>query len=61
MEHWELWNIFAQTGRVEDYLRYRQAVSQTAEAAAQQKKEIADGTDGKGVQLTGIKRPEDRL
>ncbi|MGN0172649.1 MAG: hypothetical protein ACI39E_07685 [Acutalibacteraceae bacterium] len=52
MKHQELWNIFAQTGRVEDYLRYRQAVSQSKQTAAQQKKETADGVNGKGTDHT---------
>jgi len=42
----ELWAVFAQTGRVEDYLRYREAVMQ---ATAQPQKEQHDGTDGKGT------------
>ncbi len=40
----EYWQIFAHTGRVEDYLRYAQAVRDAAEV-----KETRDGTDGEGT------------
>ena len=46
MENQELWAVFAQTGRVEDYLRYRQAVMS---AAPKQQEESHDGADGKGT------------
>lgn len=42
-EQW--WQVFTHTGKVEDYLRYAQAVQQSAES----KKETADGTDGEGT------------
>lgn len=38
----QYWQIFAHTGRVEDYLRYAQAVRD----AAEQPKETENGTDG---------------
>lgn len=45
MEKEQLWRLFTQTGRVEDYLRYREAVM----SAAQARKETTDGTDSKGT------------
>lgn len=38
-----LWQIFAHTGRVQDYLRYTQAVMNKAEP----QEETKDGIDGK--------------
>ncbi len=46
MDQHELWEVFAHTGRVEDYLRYRQAVMQAAQPPQE---EQHDGTDGKGT------------
>lgn len=46
MDKNELWAVFAQTGRVEDYLRYRDAVMSNA---PEKQKEQHDGTDGKGT------------
>ena len=46
MDKNELWAVFAQTGRVEDYLRYREAVMQ---APPEPKKEQPDGTHGEGT------------
>ena len=42
MDQNELWAVFAHTGRVEDYLRYRDAVMQ---AHAPEQKEQRDGID----------------
>ena len=42
MDQNELWAVFAHTGRVEDYLRYRDAVMQ---ASAPKQEEQRDGTD----------------
>ncbi len=42
----ELWAVFSQTGRVEDYLRYREAVMKTT---PEQPKEQHNGTDGEGT------------
>jgi len=44
MEKDQLWQVFSQTGRVEDYLRYREAVM----SAAQPKEEMTDGADSQG-------------
>ncbi len=44
MDKEQLWQMFSQTGRVEDYLRYREAVMSVAEP----KEETTDGTDSKG-------------
>lgn len=41
MEKEQLWQVFSQTGRVEDYLRYREAVM----SAMQPKEEKTDGID----------------
>ena len=46
MDKNELWAVFAQTGRVEDYLRYREAVMLNA---PKKQEEQTDGTDGKGT------------
>lgn len=46
MDKNELWAVFAQTGRVEDYLRYRDAVTN---AAPVKQEEQQHGTDGKGT------------
>lgn len=42
----ELWAVFAKTGRVEDYLRYREAVTNVAPA---KQEESHHGADGKGT------------
>ena len=47
MEHKQLWQIFMQTGAVEDYLRYRDAVNTAA--APKQEGTTPDGTDSKGT------------
>jgi len=46
MDKQELWAVFAQTGRVADYLRYREAVTQKAPDT---QKEKPDGDHGKGT------------
>ncbi|MBR5134586.1 MAG: hypothetical protein IKV35_03195 [Clostridia bacterium] len=45
----QLWQIFAQTGRVQDYLRYADAVN----AVIPPKKETTDGTQSKGNDRQG--------
>ena len=46
MDKNELWAVFTQTGRVEDYLRYRDAVMLST---PQKQEEQPHGTDGKGT------------
>ena len=46
MDQKELWAVFTHTGRVEDYLRYREAVMN---AAQKPQEEQFDGTDSKGT------------
>ena len=46
MDKQELWAVFAQTGRVEDYLRYRKAVTNQVPDT---QKEQSDGNHGKGT------------
>ena len=51
MEHEKerLWQVFAQTGRVQDYLRYASAVC----ADLPKQEETADGTEGQGTDRQG--------
>ncbi len=46
MDKNEWWAVFAQTGRVEDYLRYREAVMRND---PQPKEEQSHGTDSEGT------------
>lgn len=46
MDKNELWAVFTQTGRVEDYLRYRDAVMLNAPKPHEEQQ---SGTDGKGT------------
>ena len=39
----ELWAVFTQTGRVEDYLRYREAVTNAAQNPQEETHHGADG------------------
>ena len=57
MDQQMLWNQFEKTGRVEDYLRYRQALLQADMSAAQSIKETTDGIDSsKGTDRPGTQR-----
>lgn len=46
MDKQQLWMVFTQTGRVEDYLRYRNAVEASKPP---QKEESTHGTDDHGT------------
>ena len=51
MDEHELWAVFTQTGRAQDYLRYREAVMNNA---PRQQEETHDGADGKGTDRSRI-------